>query len=225
MLNTFVMHQNGLMQALLETFLMLLYSGVITLILGLVLGILLYALSQKYLTYHYLGYHSLSFILNALRSIPFLIFIFVLIPINRMLFKTSFGLNSAILPLSLVAISLYARFIEQALKSIDFKIIEQGQAMGANKLQIIKYFLIPTIMEDIVLSFTNTCISILAYSTVMGVIGAGGLGDYAFRYGYQEYDYQLMYLVIVIFIFIVFTIQNIGYFIASKFSLQKGEKI
>ncbi|HFH8255717.1 TPA: ABC transporter permease, partial [Streptococcus agalactiae] len=80
------------------------------------------------------------------------------------------------------------------------------------------YFLIPSIKIDLVLSFTATAISILGYSTIMGVIGAGGLGEYAYRFGYQEYDYPVMYLIIVLFIIYVFILQSLGYFIANRYS-------
>lgn len=224
MIDRFIAHQKGLNIALVQTLQMVGYSAIITFVVGLFFGILLFSLSKKYLYKNVFLYQFISFILNALRSVPFLIFIFVLIPVSRFLFKTSFGVVSATLPLSLVSISIFARFIEQALRNVDIKIVERSIAMGSTKIQIIRYFLIPSMMEDLVLSFTNTCISILAYSTVMGVIGAGGLGDYAFRYGYQEYDYQLMYVVIIIFILIVLVIQSIGYYIAKFFTLKRREK-
>lgn len=224
MIERFISHQNGLKIAAIQTLQMVGYTAVITFVFGLFFGILLFSLSKKYLYKNTFLYQLISFALNALRSVPFLIFIFVLIPVSRFLFKTSFGVVSATLPLSLVSISIFARFIEQALRNVDIKIVERSIAMGATKIQIIRYFLIPSMMEDLVLSFTNTCISILAYSTVMGVIGAGGLGDYAFRYGYQEYDYQLMYVVIIIFILIVLVIQSIGYYIAKFFMLKRREK-
>lgn len=225
MIESLITHERGIKIALIQTLQMVGYSAVITFILGLALGITLFSLSKQYLYRNGFLYQLLSFTLNSLRSVPFLIFIFVLIPVNRFLFKTSFGVISALLPLSLVSISIFSRFIEQALRNVDVKIVERSIAMGATKTQIIKYFLLPSIMEDLVLSFTNTCISLLAYSTVMGVIGAGGLGDYAFRYGYQEYDYNLMYVVIIIFILIVLIIQSIGYYIAKFFTLNKERKM
>lgn len=90
-------------------------------------------------------------------------------------------------------------------------------------VQIIRYFLLPSIKSDLILSFTSVTISLLSYSTVMGVIGAGGLGEFAYRYGYQEYDYKLMYLVVIIFVIYVFIIQSIGYGLAKNY-INKKEK-
>ena len=103
------------------------------------------------------------------------------------------------------------------------KIIDRAISMGATKLQIIRYFLLPSIKSDLILSFTSVTISLLSYSTVMGVIGAGGLGEFAYRYGYQEYDYNLMYLVVIIFVIYVFIIQSIGYGLAKNY-INKKEK-
>lgn len=218
MFEIFLKHQKGIFQALLETSYMLFFSSVITIIIAIPLGILLYSYQKDFLLKNKILYEILSVSLNALRSVPFLIFIFILIPLNRFLFKTAFGNIAAITPISLVSISIYSRFVEQSLLNIKYSIIERAISMGANKYQIIKYFLIPSIKKDLILSFTSVLISMLSYSTVMGVIGAGGLGAYAFRYGYQEYDYPLMYIIIIIFIIYVLIIQTIGY------ALSKGEK-
>lgn len=215
MIDILVKNFNGILQAFNETNYMLFYSMLVSLVISIPLGVLLFALNKKYLYYNKVLYQILSIILNSIRSIPFLIFIFILIPINRYIFHTSFGLIASVLPLSLVATSTYTRFVEQALLNVKSNIVDRAISMGATKMQIIIYFLIPSSLKDLILSFTSIVISILAYSTVMGVIGAGGLGEYAFRYGYQEYDYQLMYLIIIIFIIYVFIIQTIGYLIAN----------
>lgn len=207
-----------LLVAFAETNFMLWVSMTICFLLSLPLGILLFSLQRDYLIKQNLWYQLLSVVLNTLRSIPFLIFIFILIPINRLLFGTSFGNLAATLPLTLVGTSLYTRFIEQALINVPETLIDRAISMGATKLQLIWYFLLPSIKSDLILSFTSVCISILSYSTVMGVIGAGGLGEFAYRYGYQEYDYPLMYLVIGIFVLYVFLIQNLGYFLTRQFT-------
>lgn len=199
-----------------ETNYLLWISMAICFVFSLPLGVLLFSLRKDYLMKQEIWYQMLSIVLNTLRSIPFLIFIFVLIPINRFLLGTSFGNLAAILPLTLVGISLYTRFIEQALINVPEAVIVRAVSMGATRLQLIWYFLLPSIKGDLILSFTSVCISILSYSTVMGVIGAGGLGEFAYRYGYQEYDYPLMYLVIVIFVLYVYLIQNLGYYITKK---------
>ncbi|EHR34031.1 methionine ABC transporter permease [Helcococcus kunzii] len=222
MIETFIQNKDAILKAFVETNLMMIISIVLSLIISIPLGTLLYALNRDFLIKNKVLYQIFSFLLNTLRSIPFLLFIFILIPVNRAIWKTSYGVISSIIPLTLVTVSIYTRFVEQAYININQNIIDRAISMGANKFQIIRYFLFPSITNDLVLSFTSTVISILSYSTVMGVIGAGGLGDYAFRYGYQEYNYQLMYLVILIFILYVFIIQSIGYFIAKKLNKFKG---
>lgn len=223
MINVFRENYDGIVKAFWETNFMMSVTMIICLIFSLPLGILLFSLKKEYLIKNNVLYQILSISLNTLRSIPFLIFIFILIPISRFLFKTAFGNLAATLPLILVAISIYSRFVEQSLLNIQSKIVDRAISMGATKIQIIRYFLLPSIKNDLILSFTSVTISLLSYSTVMGVIGAGGLGEYAFRYGYQEYNYPLMYIIVIIFIIYVFIIQSIGYKLASKY-INKKEK-
>ena len=221
MIDLFLKNYDGIVKAFWETNYMMGISMVTVFVISMPLGILLFSLSKDYLLQNKALYEGLSIFLNALRSVPFLILVFILIPVNRFLFKTSFGNIAAILPLTLVGVSLYARFVEQALLNVPQKIIDRAISMGATKFQIIRYFLLPATVGNLILSFTYTTISLLAYTTVMGVIGAGGLGEFAFRYGYQEYDYNLMYLIVLIFIIYVFIIQTIGYGLAKKFTGKK----
>lgn len=216
MVKQLIIHYPGILKSFLETNVMVIMTLFITLLIGLPLGVLLYGYSEKTLYYNRFKYQLLNVILNSLRSIPFLIFIFVLIPLNRMIFKSSFGLSATILPLSLVGISLYSRFIEQALINVNRNITERAVSMGSTKQQMIRYFLLPSIRKDMILSLTSVALSLVAYSTVVGVIGAGGLGDYAYRYGYQEYNYPLMHGIIIIFIVYVYILQSIGYYFAKK---------
>lgn len=216
MIDILIKNYDQIIKAFWETNFMTFVAMLFCVIFSIPLGILLYALKKDFLFKNNFLYQILSIFLNALRSIPFLIFIFVLIPLMRLIFKTSFGNVAATLPLILVAISMYSRFVEQAFLNIPERIIQRAISMGATKFQMIIYFFLPFVRNDLILSLTSVVISILSYSTVMGVIGAGGLGEYAFRYGYQEYDYPLMYLIIIIFIVYVFIIQTIGYLIAKK---------
>lgn len=216
MINLIQKYQNEILISFMETNFMLFISMTVCLVLSIPLGILLFSLNKEYLLKNSLIYELLSIILNMLRSVPFLIFIFILIPFNRFLFGTAFGNLAATLPLALVSISIYTRFVEQALLNVSHNIVDRAISMGANKFQIIRYFLLPSIKIDLILSFTSVAISTLSYSTVMGVIGAGGLGEFAYRFGYQDYNYPLMYLLVIIFIIYVYIIQLIGYYIANK---------
>lgn len=216
MIDLLIQHKEGIFKAFLETNIMMIVSISLSLIISIPLGSLLYAFGQEYLIKNKLVYQIISIFLNMIRSIPFLLFIFILIPLNRFVWGTSFGVISAIIPLTLITVSIYTRFVEQAYLSLDQNIVDRAISMGANEFQIIRYFLFPSIVNDLVLSFTSSVISLLSYSTVMGVIGAGGLGDYAFREGYQQYNYPLMYLVIIVFVIYVFIIQTIGYLISKR---------
>lgn len=221
MLDLLIQNKEEILKAFYETNIMMIVSLFFTFIISIPLGTLLFSLKKDYLIKNKVIYQILSFIINALRSIPFLLFIFILIPLNRKIWGTSYGVVSSFIPLILVSVSIYSRFIEQAYLNVNDDIINRAISMGATKFQIIWYFLLPSITNDMILSFTSVVISLLSYSTVMGVIGAGGLGDYAFRFGYQEYNYKLMYLIIIIFIIYVFIIQSIGYFIARKLTKYK----
>lgn len=216
MLDLLIQNKEGIYKAFIETNIMMIVSIILSLIISIPLGTLLFSLNRKFLIKNKVVYEILSFTLNTLRSVPFLLFIFVLIPVNRFIFGTSFGVIASIIPLTLVTTSIYTRFVEQAYINISDDIINRAISMGATKFQIIYYFLFPSIFNDLILSLTSVVISTLSYSTVMGVIGAGGLGDYAFRYGYQEYNYNLMYLIIIIFVIYVFIIQSIGYYLVRK---------
>lgn len=221
MIRLLIENKEKIFEAFIETNIMMIVTMILSLIISLPLGTLMYALREKYLIGNKIIYNILSFFVNAIRSIPFLLFIFLLIPVNRALWNTSFGVISSFLPLTLVTVSIYARFVEQAYMNVDQNIIDRAISMGSSRVNIIRYFLFPSITNDLILSFTSVVISLLSYSTVMGVIGAGGLGDYAFRYGYQEYNYDLMILIVIIFILYVFVIQTMGYFIARKLAKEK----
>lgn len=213
LMTLFKIHGTGLWKAFLETNFMLWMSMALSLLASLPLGFLLFSLNKPQIWKNKLAYQVLSFLLNLLRSIPFLLFVFILIPFTRTILGTSFGNGAAIIPLTLVSISHYTRFIEQALMAVSDSVLERAVGMGATKLQILVYFFFPSIKQDLLLSFTSVSISVLAYSTVMGIIGAGGLGEYAYRYGYQEYNYPLMYLIVLFFIIYVYIIQTFSYFL------------
>ncbi|MBF0710043.1 MULTISPECIES: methionine ABC transporter permease [unclassified Gemella] len=216
MINMFEKYYKLIWEAFWETNFMVFASLILCLLIAIPCGFLLFSFRNKYLLENPLAYQILSIILNTVRSIPYLIFILMIIPVNRFIFGTGFGNLPAVLPLTLVSVSLYSRFVEQALLNVPDKIIDRAISMGTTKFQMIRYFLLPSIKVDLILSFTSVTISLLSYSTVMGVIGAGGLGDFAYTYGYQEYDYDVMYLLALIFIVYVYIIQNIGYFFANR---------
>lgn len=211
------MHGKGILNAFRETVFMVGGSLVLTILIALPLGILLYGLQKDYLWKNTPSYQILGFLLNVFRSVPYILLVFLLIPLNRLLLGTSFGNGAALLPLTLVGISLYARYTEQALLNLPEGLSMRALSMGASKGQMFRYFFLPSALPDLTLSAVNLTVSLLSYSAVMGIIGAGGLGEYAYRYGYQEYDYPLMYLLIFIFALLVFLVQGIGNLLQKKF--------
>ena len=116
---------------------------------------------------------------NIFRSIPFILFIIAMIPINRLIIGTGFGVNASKIPLSIVGISTFARFVEQDLLDVNKMMYETSYALGANKIQYFKNFLLVEARSSLVLSFTSASISLLSYSTVMGIIGGGGFGVFS----------------------------------------------
>lgn len=215
LLNLLNEHGAGIFHAFLQSNFLLFGSALLMLPPALGTGILLFYFHKADFKYRKALHNILSFVLNGIRSIPFLILIFLLLPPARFLFGSGLGNAAALLPLTLVGISLYSRFTEQALTALPEALLLRARSMGATFIQSLLYFYLPAAYPDLCLSFCSCLISLLAYSTVLGVIGSGGLGEYAFRYAYQEYNYPLLYLISFIFIFYVYCLQKIFYRLAG----------
>lgn len=200
-------YQSALLKALGETFDMLLFAMVISLIFGLLTGLLLFLTRPSGVYQNKLIYTTLSTIVNITRSVPFILFIIVLIPISRFIIGTGFGVNASKLPLSLIGIATFARLAEQSLLEVSKDSYETSYALGANTYEYIRDFLLREARSGLVLSFTSTTISLLSYSTVVGVIGGGGLGYLAISEGYQNFNYPLMWIIIAVMIVIVQLVQ------------------
>lgn len=208
--------QNELLKASIETIQMMSVSMILSLIMGLLLGILLFVFREKGLYDKPICYFVLSSFVNVVRSVPFILFIIVMIPINRKIIGTGFGVYASMLPLSIIGIAIFARFVEQDLLDVNRNTYETAYALGATKVQYFKDFLLVEARASLVLSFTSTCISLLSYSTVMGIIGGGGLGYLAMSEGYQNFNYPLMWIIIIMMIMIVQVMQKIGNIIANR---------
>lgn len=194
-----------------ETLLMVFVSGTLAFIIGLPLGILLFAgRPNMLLPYHPLLNKGLALLINATRSIPFIILMLAVIPLTRLLIGTSIGTVAAIVPLTLAAIPFFARMVENSLNELSPGLIETGQAMGASSYQIIHSILLAEAMPGIINSLTITLINLVGYSAMAGAVGGGGLGDLALRYGYQRFDINVMITTIVILITLVQLIQYSG---------------
>ena len=158
---------------------------------------------------------------NIVRSFPFLLLVVALIPFTRWVFGTAFGPIAASLPLSIVAIAIYSRLVEQVLLDIPQEVIQLGNALGATNSQLVRHFLLKEGRSGLLLSLTSMIISLISYSTIMGVVGGGGIGDFAIRFGYQRYEYGVVYTTIIVIIIIVGSIQMLGNRLSKKLDKRK----
>lgn len=202
--------------ALRDTFIMILIPSIFSVIFGILIGSIIF-LTQKDAIYENKVLNNiLNIFINIIRSFPFLIFVIVLLPLTRLIFGTGFGLLPATFPLTFVAIAIYSRFVEQSFYDVNPEIIELAISLNASPFQLIYNFMLVEARGSLILGFTSCIISLFSYSSVMGIVGGGGIGDYALRYGYYEYNYVLVYKVVSIILFIVIFIQKIGEYISKK---------
>lgn len=204
--------------ATLDTLLMLGGSLLFTIVLGLPLGVLLFLTGPRQLFEHKAFYGLLSLVVNILRSLPFIILLIVMIPLTVVLTGTSLGVAGAIPPLVVGATPFFARLVETALREVDRGIIEATQAMGASTQQIIISALLPEARPGIIAAVTVTAITLVSYTAMAGVVGAGGLGDLAIRFGYQRFQTDVMVVTVVLLLILVQILQMIGDRLVVHFS-------
>ena len=197
-------------QATLDTLVMLGGSLAFSVLLGLPLGVILFLTGPKQLLANRPANAALSFIVNVLRSVPFVILLIVMIPLTVLLVGTSLGVAGAIPPLVVGAAPFYARLVETALREVDRGVIEAGQAMGATPRQIVFGALLPEAMPGIIAGATVTAIALVSYTAMAGVVGAGGLGDLAIRFGYQRFQTDVMVVTVVLLLALVQGLQWAG---------------
>ncbi|MGU3355936.1 methionine ABC transporter permease [Microbacterium sp. M4A5_1d] len=200
-----------LLEALGETGYMLLVSLAAAVALGLPLGMLVYLTRRGGAAPNRFVWWIGNLFINVVRSFPFLLLVVFLVPVTRLAYGTTFGTPAATFSLCFVAVAIYARLVEQILREISPGIPRVARTMGATLPQTIRRFLLPEAVPGLVYALTSATISLLSYSTVLGVVGGGGIGDFALRYGYQEYDYPLMYFTIAVILVVVLVIQSAGH--------------
>lgn len=199
-----------LLWALLDTFIMVSGSFVLTLIFGLLAGIWLRLSSPDGLRPNKASYSIFGTVINLARSLPFLILLIVLIPVTRLIVGTAYGSVAAIVPLAVGAIPFYARVVESALREVPDGKVEAAVVFGARVQQIVTKVLIPEAMPGLVAGATLTLVTLIGYSTMAGAIGGGGVGDFAIKYGYQRFNTPVLLMSVVILIILVQVIQSIG---------------
>ncbi|WP_395010333.1 methionine ABC transporter permease [Undibacterium sp.] len=213
-----VIDWEDILQATLDTLTMTGVSLVFTILLGLPLGVLLFLTGKKQLLEQRGIYALLSFVVNMLRSVPFIILLIVLIPLTLILVGTSLGVAGTIPPLVIGTTPFFARLVENVLREVDKGIIEACQAMGAKTHQIILHALLPEALPGLLAAATVTTIALVSYSAMSGVIGGGGLGDLALRYGYQRFQTEVMIVTVAILVILVQLFQWWGDLLVAKFT-------
>jgi D-methionine transport system permease protein len=196
--------------AFLQTALMLGIGLGAALLLGGPLGVLLFLVSDGQALQHRPLALVLGWIVNTVRSFPFIVLLVALVPFTRVLAGTSIGPLAAAVPLSIAAIAYFARLVEQNLRDVPRGVIEAAQSMGASEFQIVARVLLPEARAALVLSLTVLAISFLSYSAVAGVVGGGGIGDLAIRYGYYRFETDVMVFTVAILVALVQLIQLTG---------------
>lgn len=207
-----------ILESLKETLVMVIPSTIFSLILGFILAIILIVTSDNGLKPNKIVFTILDFIVNILRSFPFLILMVALIPLTKLIVGKSIGEVAAIVPLTIASTPFVTRVIESALKEVDNGVIEAAKSFGASNTQIIFKVILKEAVPAIISGVTLTVISLIGYSAMAGTIGAGGLGDLAIRYGYQRFQTDIMVATIIVLIIIVQLLQMVGNYFYKKLS-------
>lgn len=205
-------------QATLDTLAMLGGSMVLTVAVGLPLGVILFLTGKGQMLENRLANGALSLLVNILRSVPFVILLIVMIPLTVALVGTSLGVAGAIPPLVAGAAPFFARLVETALREVDKGVIEASFAMGAKRRQVVIGALLPEALPGLVAAATVTAVALVSYTAMAGVVGAGGLGDLAIRFGYQRFQTDVMVVTVVLMLVLVQVLQMIGDAVVRKVS-------
>ncbi|ORM56006.1 metal ABC transporter permease [Pantoea conspicua] len=202
--------QQLLLNATGETLYMVLLAALFTVAIGLPVGVLLFLTRPQGI----LPNRGVSWLLNALvntgRALPFVVLLIALIPFTRLLVGTTLGSTAAIVPITLGAFPFFARIVENALDEVDRGRIEAVVSMGGTLWHIVSRVLLPEALPALVAGITLTIVMLIGFSAMAGVVGGGGLGDLAIRYGYQRFDNQIMAATIVVLLALVMLIQKLG---------------
>ncbi|MFC5542981.1 methionine ABC transporter permease [Ureibacillus sp. FSL K6-3587] len=207
--------------AFFQTIYMISISLIVAVVIGLPIGVILYITDKGLFMENGIIHNILGFIVNLIRSIPFLILLVALIPFTNFLVGTTIGPTAASVSLSVAAIPFFARIVESALREIDKGVIEAAIASGATPWMIIWHVLLLESRSGIISGITLTLISLIGFSAMAGTVGGGGIGDLAIRFGYYRYDDTIMITTVLILIILVQVIQFAGDFIAKLVDKRK----
>ncbi|MDH0050257.1 methionine ABC transporter permease [Comamonas terrigena] len=201
-----------------ETLIMVGISGILGGLIGIPLGVFLRLTDKGGVLQNTALNSTVGWIVNAVRSTPFIILLVAIIPLTRFITGSSIGTWAAVVPLTIAAAPFIARLVETALREVDGGLVEAAQSMGASTSQIVWKVLLPEAMPGIVAGLTISFVSLTGYSAMAGAIGGGGLGDLGIRYGYQRFLPDIMLAVVIILIFFVQAIQSLGDWVVRRIS-------
>lgn len=204
-----------------ETIVMTFVSGFFGFVIGLPTGVLLFLTRKGQVLERPTVNRILSIVVNIFRAIPFIILIVWMIPFTRMVVGTSIGVQAALVPLSIGAAPFIARLVENSLLEVPNGLIEAARAMGATPFQVVYKVLLPEALPSIINGASITLISLVGYSAMGGAVGAGGLGQIGYQYGYVGYDVLVMNTVLVLLVGLVFLIQFIGDTLSKRMDHRK----
>lgn len=205
-----------------ETLLMVFASTLAGYVLGLPLGVLLTITDTDGISPHPVLYKILDLIINITRSIPFLILLILIQPFTKAIVGKSYGTTATVVPLTVAAAPFIARMVEGSLKEVDHGVIEAALSMGARKITIITKVLIAEARTSLLVGVTIALGTILGYSAMAGVVGGGGLGDIAIRYGYYRYETGIMLVTVLVLVVLMQVLQWLGTLVSKKLDRRRG---
>jgi D-methionine transport system permease protein len=204
-----------------ETIYMVIISTVLAYLMGRPLGVILVITEKGHILENIPLNQILGFIVNVFRSIPFIIFLILVIPLTKLLVGGFIGTVASMVPLTLAAVPFVARLVETSLKEIEWGLIEAALSMGANAWQIITKVLLPEASPSLILGVAITTINLVSYSAMAGIVGGGGLGTLAYYYGYQRYQTLVLLVTVVILVVMVQGVQVLGDTLAARVVKQR----
>lgn len=203
-------------QGTLETLYMTLASTLLAYLIGLPMGVLLVTSDSEGIVPMRSLNQVLNIVVNITRSIPFLILLIAVIPLTRMITGTTIGSTATIVPLVIASAPFIARLVESSIKEVDYGIIEASLSMGASPMQVVTKVMIPEAKPSLIMGAAIATTTILGYSAMAGIVGGGGLGDIAIRFGYYRYETGMMVITVILLVLIVQLFQEVGMRIAQK---------
>ncbi|ATA24326.1 methionine ABC transporter permease [Brenneria goodwinii] len=199
-----------------ETFQMVGISTLFAIIGGLPLGFLIYVTDRHLFWENRAVYLFSTVLVNIIRSIPFVILLVLLLPLTQILLGNTIGPVAAAVPMSVAAIAFYARLVDSALREVEPGIIEAAEAFGATPMRIICTVLLPEAKAGLLRGLTITLVSLIGYSAMAGIVGGGGVGDLAIRFGYYRYETEVMIITVIALVILVQIVQTLGDWLSKR---------